>query len=163
MRTSCVSVWTAPRPWARGRQGPGGSPTRRCVIRCRGCEARTEACDAPGPLRRESPCDPTEPGLRPSCPTCRQAEPTARGHVWPSERGLSDFAQLTKTTDGPANAPLRTRRISGPGALGTGHSLRGARHGLRASLIHGCSCSSSQLEEVPAYQRAIFITTGMSR
>jgi hypothetical protein len=34
---------------------------------------------------------------------------------------------------------------------------------LRASLTNGCSCSSSQIEEVPAHQRAIFITTGMSR
>jgi hypothetical protein len=44
-----------------------------------------------------------------------------------------------------------------------GHSSRGAWPGLRASLTNGCSCSSSQIEEVPAYQRAFFITTGMSR
>jgi len=71
--------------------------------------------------------------------------------------------QLTRIVDVPMERTAGTGRIVREDGGRTRHSLRGARHGLRASLINGCSCSSSQIEEVPADQRVFFITTGMSR
>jgi hypothetical protein len=63
MRTSCVSAWTAPRPWARGRQGLKWQPDPALHDQATWVWSRIEACDVPGQLRCESPCDATEPGL----------------------------------------------------------------------------------------------------
>jgi hypothetical protein len=85
-----------------------------------------------------------------------------RSAVWHRPGDLA-LDQLTQNANVPVEWAAETSRIVLEEGHRTRHSLRGAWHGLRASLINGCSCSSSQIEEVPADQRVFFITTGMSR
>jgi len=69
---------------------------------------------------------------------------------------ISENGQSTEGCGRWARTDLGAGRIGRDEGPGRHHSLRHAWPELRASLVIGCSCSSSQIEEVPAHRRAFF-------